>query len=340
MKNFLKKLALSLALVTLGLSINMAVVSAVTPVGDPKVPAPIDYLQKIGKDTKLPNYVDTGIHPDAAVETKPGVATITSPIYFALDLFRYLISTIAFIYIIVSSVKLISTTSEEDATKVKEGLIMAVLGFLLIQVADVVVKKTFFGEQGQAFQDVATAKLYATETVNQIRGIIGFFEVFLGAVAVLVLVIRGFTLITSAGNEEDIGKAKKQVLYALAGLIVVGLSEVVVRGFIFPANGSQLPSTQVGIHLIVSITNFLVGFVAIASFVMLFYGGYSYVTSGGNEEVKDKVKKIIFGAVMALILSMGAFAIVNTFIKFNDTVPSATTDTSTTAPTTTTPTSP
>lgn len=307
--------------VNLGLTLNMAIANAAptpTPPVKSEILTPLEYLKTIGKDTKLPNYVDTGIHPDAAAETKSGVATVTSPIYFALDLFRYLISTIAFIYIIVYAVKLISTTSEEEAGKVKEGLIMAVLGFIIIQIADIAVKKAFFGEQGEAFQDVATTKLYAAETVNQIRGIIGFFEYFLGAIAVLVLVIRGFTLITSAGNEEEIGKAKKQVIYAMAGLIVIGLSEVVVRGFIFPAQGSQLPSTQVGMHIIVSITNFLVGFIAIASFLMLFYGGYSYVISGGNEEVKDKVKKIIFGAVMALILSMGAFAVVNTFVKFDN----------------------
>ena len=309
-------------LINLGLTINMAMASAdaasatTAPVQN-NILSPLEYLKTIGKDTKLPNYVDTGIHPDAAVETKPGVATVTSPIYFAIDLFRYLISTIAFIFIIVDALKLISATNEEDAKKVKDGLIMAVVGFLIIQLADFVVKKAFFGEQGEAFQDVATTKLFATETVNQIRGVVGFFEYFLGAAAVLVLIVRGFMLIASAGNEEDIGKAKKQVIYALVGLVVVGLSEIVVRGFIFPANGSQLPSTQVGMHIIVSITNFLVSFIAIGAFLMLFYGGYSYVVSGGNEEVQAKVKKIIFGAVMALVLAMGAFAAVNTFVKFD-----------------------
>lgn len=307
-------------LVNLGLTINTFVAHASNVDQCLKLNlAPGEYLKCIGDQTKLPNYVDTGIHPDAAVETKPGVATITSPIYFAIDLFRYLISTIAFIYIIVYAIKLISTVNEDEANKVKEGLIIAAVGFILIQIADVLVKKAFFGDQGEAFQDVATTKLYATQTVSQIRGIVGFFEILLGSIAVLVLVIRGFTLIASAGNEEEIGKAKKQVIYAIAGLVVVGLSEVVVRGFLFPASGAQLPSTEVGKHIIVSVTNFLVGFIAIASFIMLFYGGYSYVVSGGNEEVKDKVKKIIFGAVVSLILAMAAFATVNTFIQFDNT---------------------
>lgn len=313
MKNFLKKFVFSLMLVNLALTINMAIAQADTP-----AIAPLDYLKIIGKDTKLPDYTSTGIHPDAAIEVKPGVATVTSPILFGIDLFRYLISTIAFIYTIVYAVRLVGTSNDEDATKIKEGLVMSIVGFLVIQIADIAVKKVFFGEQGEAFQDVATAKLYAAEGVNQIRGIVGFFEYFIGAIAVLVLIIRGFTLITSAGNEEEMGKAKKHVIYAIVGLIVVGLSEVIVRGFVFPENGAKMANTQVGIQIIVSLTNYLVGFISIAAFLMLFYGGYSYVVSGGNEEVKEKVKKIIMAAVIALILSLGAFAIVNTFVKFDN----------------------
>ncbi len=332
MKNFLKKLVLSLLLVNLALTINMAVANAAPSQQAPtecakSAKSPGQYLKCIGGQTKLPNYVDTGIHPDAAAETMPGVATITSPIYYAIDFFRYVISTIAFILVVVAAVKLVSTSKEEEATKAKDSLKIGVVGLILIQLADIAVKKAFFGEQGEAFQDVATTKLYAAETVIQIRGVIGFLEVFLGATAVLVIIIRGFMLITSAGNEEEIGKAKKHILYALAGLIIIGLAEIVVRGFIFPDNGSSLPDVNVGKRVIVMITNYLSGFIAIISFLMLFFGGYKYVVSGGEDEAKDKVKKIIFGAVIGLILAMSAFAIVNTLVKFEITPAASTTNT-------------
>ncbi|MEK7085491.1 MAG: hypothetical protein AAB953_00560, partial [Patescibacteria group bacterium] len=61
---------------------------------------------------------------------------------------------------------------------------------------------------------------------------------------------------------------------------------------------------------------YISGFIAIFAFATLFYGGYRYVVSGGEDEVKEKVKKTIFGAVMALILALAAFAIVNTLVKF------------------------
>lgn len=310
MKKFLAKFVLLLALTNAALLIHATVVDASA------VPSPLEYIKIIGDKTKLPNYVDTGVHPDAPADIQPGVATVSSPIYFIIDLFRYFVSGIAFIVIIIAAIKLVSTANEEEAGKSKNTLIIGIIGLLVIQLADTIVKKMFFGEQGEAFQDIATAQLYAEESVSQIRGIIGFTEIFLGAVAVLIIIVRGFVIITSAGEEETIKKSQKHIIYAVVGLVVVGLSEVVVRGVIFPEAGKVLPDIDVGKKLLVSITNFLSGFVALISFVMLFYAGYRYVASGGEEEVNEKVKKIFLGAAMGLILAFAAFAIVNTLVTF------------------------
>ena len=320
MNKFFAKLALSIALTSLALSINIGIAAAAS------TSTPIEVLQSVGNEVKndkgeqlIPGFIESGQHPDSAINVEPGVATITSPVYFAIDLFRYAISGIALIVIIITAVKLVSTSAEEDATKAKQGLLFGVIGLLIVQLADPIVKKMFFGEQGEAFGDIATTKLYAESTVSYIRGIVGFVHLFLGSVAVLTIVIRGFTLITSGGDEEELTKAKKHVLYAAVGLAVVGLSEVVVRGVVFPESGQKLPNIVLGKTLIVSITNYIAGFIAIISFVMLFYSGYQYVVSGGEEEVNEKVKKRVMSASIALILSLGSFAIVNTFIKIGDT---------------------
>ena len=158
-----------------------------TPPAKPNISTPFEYLESIGKLTGLPNYVTEGVHPDAAFEIKPGVAAVTSPIYFALDMFRYVVSGIAFIVIIISAIKLVTTASDEEATKAKSGLLIGIIGLLIIQLADEAIKKIFFGEQGEAFEDIATVKLFAEEGTNQLRGIIGFVEAFWGAGAVYLL---------------------------------------------------------------------------------------------------------------------------------------------------------
>ncbi|MFH1284126.1 MAG: pilin [Candidatus Peregrinibacteria bacterium] len=313
MKKLIKQIALLFFLVNLGLTIHLEIASAQD--STPYI-GPLQEIQNIGEETGLPSFIESGQHPDAPPDyLQEGVGTATSPIFFALDFFRYVVSGIAILVIVIQAIKLISASSEEDAGKAKTALLMGVIGLIVIQLADVIVRKMFFGEQGEAFEDIATTQIYAEESVKQVRGIIGFVEVFVGAAAVLVIIIRGFTLVTSGGDEEAMTKAKNHLIYAVVGLAVVVLSEAVVRGVIFPEAGKELPDADKGRAVIIAITNYLAGFIAIIAFVGLFYGGYRFVVSGGEEESKEKIKKIILGSLIALILALGAFALVNTLLE-------------------------
>jgi hypothetical protein len=305
-----KQLVFVFLLINLALTLQMGMAMA------DSIQNPLDTLKEVGSGTGLPDFTSSGQHPDAPPDyLQKGVGTVTSPILFALDIFRYAVSGIALVVVIIAAINLISTASDEEATKAKEAMVVGVIGLLVIQFADPLVKKMLFGEQGEAFQDLATSQVYAKESVKQLRGIIGFVQVFVAAVATFVIVIRGFMLITSAGEEEEMTKTKKHILYAIVGIVAVALSEVVVRGVIFPDAGQALPDVSKGNFIIIQLTNYLAGFVSILAFLGLFYGGYSYVVSGGNEEVTEKVKKIILGSLIALLISLGAFALVNTVIK-------------------------
>ena len=50
-----------------------------------------------------------------------------------------------------------------------------------------------------------------------------------GVVAVLFLIIGGFQYISSAGNPENVGKAKQTILYAIIGIVVTLLAYVIVK---------------------------------------------------------------------------------------------------------------
>ncbi len=305
MKKIIKSFLVSFILINLGLAMHAFASN------------PLDQIQKIGDQTKLPSFNAQGQHQEAPPDyAQPGVGTLTSPVFFALDMAKLALSGIALIMIVIAAIKLISTTNEEDAGKAKKTLLYAIAGMILIQLADIIVRKMFFGELGDAFENIAVTKLYAEQSVAQVRGVIGMAEAFLGIIAVLIIIIRGFKVMTSGGSEEELGKAKKHLGYAVAGLFVIMLSEVVIRGVIFPDNGQSLPDAEVAKYIIVKIINYVIGFVSIIAFVALFYAGYLYVTSAGNEEATTKVKKIFLAAIIAIVLALGAFALVNTLIKF------------------------
>jgi hypothetical protein len=69
-----------------------------------------------------------------------------------------------------------------------------------------------------------------TDKVNTlITQIINVFSVIVGAVAVVMIIIGGFRYVTSGGDSGKVGSAKNTILYALIGLVIVALAQVIVK---------------------------------------------------------------------------------------------------------------
>lgn len=67
-------------------------------------------------------------------------------------------------------------------------------------------------------------------TVNDIIAtVINLFSLLVGVVSVIMIIIGGFKYITSGGNDGSVSEAKKTILFALVGLVIVALAQVIVR---------------------------------------------------------------------------------------------------------------
>lgn len=64
---------------------------------------------------------------------------------------------------------------------------------------------------------------------------------------------------------------------------------------------------------IVNIIRILLGFLGLVAVIFILYGGYVYLTAGGNEEKVTKARKILINATIGLVIILSAFAI-TTFI--------------------------
>ena len=272
-------------------------------------------LQTIGQEKDfLPGFGTTG-HAEASYEQ--GASNITSAILFVVDLFTYLIGTVAVLVIIISGVRLITAGKQIDeiAQQQKENIKYAVIGLIVVIVADTMIQNVFFGEQGEVFQSEADIQLAAERGTEEIRGIYSVMAYFAASLAILVIIYSGIRLVVSGGQEEVVSKMKKQIMYAVIGLMLIGIAEFAVKDIIFPAQGEQLSDPQAAARLIVNITNFVSGFVATVAVAMYMYGGFLYVTAVGKEEQTGKAKKVFIGATIGIVLALAAFAIVNTVIE-------------------------
>ncbi|HET7827358.1 MAG TPA: pilin [Candidatus Saccharimonadales bacterium] len=59
--------------------------------------------------------------------------------------------------------------------------------------------------------------------------VVNILSVVVGIVAVIMIIVAGFRYVTSGGKQESVTGAKNTILYAVIGLVVVALAQVIVR---------------------------------------------------------------------------------------------------------------
>lgn len=78
--------------------------------------------------------------------------------------------------------------------------------------------------------DCATSAAASNEGINTlITNVINIFSLVVGIVAVIMIIVGGLKYITSGGDSGNVTGAKNTILYAVVGLIVVALAQVIVR---------------------------------------------------------------------------------------------------------------
>lgn len=62
-----------------------------------------------------------------------------------------------------------------------------------------------------------------------IKRIVDYILLFLGLIAVIMIIYGGFLYVTSAGNEENVAKGKKILIYAAVGIVIILISFALVN---------------------------------------------------------------------------------------------------------------
>ncbi|MBI5466571.1 MAG: hypothetical protein HY974_04790, partial [Candidatus Kerfeldbacteria bacterium] len=149
-----------------------------------------------------------------------------------------------------------------------------------------------------------------------------------GTLALAVVIIGGYRILTAAGNAENFAQGKKMIVYAILGMfIAVGSYAIlataigvltggakpfgVAGGLVDPLNLSSDPQaafTFYGGRLL----RYALSALGAVSLLMAIYGGFTWLTSAGNEEKITTAKKTLTYAGIGLIIILTSY----TFISF------------------------
>jgi hypothetical protein len=68
-----------------------------------------------------------------------------------------------------------------------------------------------------------------TKINNLVHTIVNLLSAIVGIVAVIMIIVGGLRYITSGGSDTSVTSAKNTILYAIIGLIIVALAQIIVR---------------------------------------------------------------------------------------------------------------
>jgi hypothetical protein len=144
-----------------------------------------------------------------------------------LDILLRVAGFIAVVSIVIAGFELIrSEGNTEKATNARQRLINSLIGLAIAAGATALV--VFVGNTaggGGASSGLPTVQ----PTQAKINDILNALFVIIGAVAVLFIVLAGVRLVASGDNPTKVSEAKRQILYAVLGLVVVAMAGTLVN---------------------------------------------------------------------------------------------------------------
>lgn len=200
-----------------------------------------------------------------------------------------------------------------DTSKVAAGkktLAHAFIGLAIVGLANIIVNSihiAFFSNASEFADNCAEIQCIAPEEL--ISNAISWFIGIGGVVAAAFVVIGGIKYITSSGDASKLQQAKNTIFYALIGLAIVGLAEVIVvfvTGIIDKADGSA----DIGASLVVILNN-IIAVAGVIAVIFIIVSGVTYMTSAGDPGKIQKAKSTLLYSVIGLIVVALAYAIVN-----------------------------
>jgi len=137
---------------------------------------------------------------------------------------KYIIGAVAGVTFTRAAVKMVvSGGDEEEQGNAKKMLMYPIAALMMLFVGEIFITKVIYKVDTKVYSGITGVhpSFDAKEGIDQMVGITNFIVGFVGPVAVLALVIGGLMYSFSAGNEDTMEKAKRIVIAAFVGIIII-----------------------------------------------------------------------------------------------------------------------
>lgn len=284
------------------------------------------------KDPTISEYKN-GMLPGPWSEDVSSVEDLVDELIFEdiLVYVKMIVAIVAIFYITILGYRMVTAEgNEEEVKKIRQGITYAIIALVLISISQDLAQVFNFRDH-TIFETPAEVvkrfKIFDTE----VNIIITFIKYILGSFAVLMIVRAGLKLVTKGGNEEEVGKNRKRIMFSILGLLLVFAGEIITKKVFYNITTDGYSAKEGisfgikaadGVKEIIGVTNLAVSFLGPIAILMLIISSVMYITSGGEDEKMNRAKRLITATIIGIVIIYGGFALVNTVLigKF-DAVP-------------------
>lgn len=236
---------------------------------------------------------------------------------------KFVIGPVAIAFLMYTGFQLATARGNDEVyTNAKNSLIWIIVGLAIISGSEFIAEFLDISDGG-ILKDKSVLITKAQVFDRALQIVMTFIKYFLGSLAVAMIVISGFKLVTQGDLEEVATQEKKRLPAYIFAFVLIYIANTLINQIVFVVDKSRVPQGGIkpifnlskGMEQLAGATNFILLFIAPVTVLMLMVGALLYITSGGNEDRQNKAKAIIKSTVIAMLIIFSAYALVASLIK-------------------------
>ncbi len=161
----------------------------------------------------------------------------------------------------------------------------------------------------------STMSEFLGNVLNALLGVVAF-------ISLIFIIIGAVMYMLSAGNEQNIERAKKTITGAVVGLAIAAAAPTFLKeikkilGGASGTNADDIVNKAYTLKdIAINVLNFLLAVTGIVAIIGLIVGAIFYLTSYGDEERMEKGKKILVASIIGIVIAFSSLVIVRQVAK-------------------------
>ncbi len=231
-----------------------------------------------------------------------GFAGFIAYVLQVVPVLRGMFVAFAFFFLFLFAATMVLFSHDESAmTEAKKAYAYAVIGMVVVGLSTLI---------AQAIMPGSPAFIHPGILEPSFENVIAYGKWAVAVALVINVVIQGFRLVISHGEQEYVDRARKRLFMSFVGTILVVLTQAIVVA-VNPGLGADLDGLN---EEAVGLANFLLAFIGAGAVIAIVVAGI-YLVVSVDESLKERAKGIIKTSIIALIVVLLSYALVNAFIN-------------------------